>query len=29
MSDYNDSSDEPAGTTLGDLMKEQLGNMEK
>ena len=29
MSDYNDASAEPAGTTLGDLMKEQLGSLDK
>jgi small subunit ribosomal protein S1 len=29
MSDYNDASAEPAGTTLGDLMKEQLGKLDK
>lgn len=29
MSDYNDTAGESGGTTLGDLLKEQLGNLEK
>lgn len=29
MSDYNDGAPEPTGTTLGDLMKEQLGSLDK
>jgi small subunit ribosomal protein S1 len=29
MSDYNDSSEEPAGTTLGDLLKEQMNKQDK
>ena len=28
MSDYNEAAAEPAGTTLGDLMKEQLGTLD-
>ncbi|MFT6308332.1 MAG: small subunit ribosomal protein S1, partial [Halioglobus sp.] len=29
MSDYNDTSEEPAGTTLGDLLKEQMNKQDK
>ncbi len=29
MNDYNDASEEPAGTTLGDLLKEQLSKQDK